>query len=448
MSTCVMIAVTTNYIPLAQMWYHSFKANSGLVCDVVCFADSQDTHDILKLRIPELDIRVLTQPTDTNYTGWDDTYFYGMRMKVFGLYALQGEYSKCIYFDVDTLILKELSYLSTLDLGTNILAGVPDCPQHRHPSLEPDSLMMGELEFRANISGSMDKYVNAGMLVVDLDKLPPNTFMEYVTTEKPYCSDQDYLNEVCAGNVLILPDTYNYLVDYWLNNPSLELTKQTYVDMGNAHVQHFHGAFKPWSTTYNAWCWWIKLQCSTSYYDQVLEECRDTFGGEADSYLKYADSESIVRRGMREFHSANLDKVYLVQAGFATATPCGCSEWAHYLAQLHSCKLITSNPIFNWEGSSGFVIDGDSSTPQALYAIANKVIIADSREDVTQYEMCEVYPKNPLKYTSVGAKLKASESQLLTALESLLPVDHPIRVYRDAIRSSHPTFINHDLRGK
>lgn len=448
MTTCTMIAVTGNYIPLAQMWYYSFKANSGITGDVICFVDTESTRDLVKLRLPDVVVRVLSTPSIDNYAGWEDNYFYGMRMKIFGLYALQGTYERCVYFDVDTLVLKNLHELYDLDLEGNVLAGVPDCQQHRHPDIPCDSAMADEMQFRVDIAGGMDKYINAGMLVVDLNKLPLNTFEDYVAQEQPYCSDQDYLNEVCSGKCMILPDTYNYMINYWLLSPSEELTKETHEAMGNAHIQHFHGAFKPWSKTYSVWCWWLKLQYNLTYYEQVLAACRGSFGDEASSYISYADAEVSMREGLSRFHTDPTYQVHFVQVGEMTHTPCGCSEWAHYLAQTYNCTLVTDNPTFSYEGSTGVVLDvGDS---RIIPKVSNSrwVVIADATEDVGKYDMSEVYPVYPLKYTSVGAKLKASESALLDALEVLLPKEHPVRAYRDAIRNSESLITNYDTRGK
>lgn len=448
MNTCVMIAVTSNYIPLAQMWYHSFKQHSGISAPIICFVDSEDTQGLVQARLPELDVRVLDAPYTDNYTQWEDNYFYGMRMKVFGLYALQGSYDRCLYFDVDTLVLKDIQELIQLDLAGNTLAGVPDCQQHRHLNIPCDSGLETEMAFRIEIAGGMDKYINAGVMLIDLNLLPPNTFEDYVAQEKPYCSDQDYLNEVCSGNVMQLPDTFNYMINYWLNTPSEELTRVTHTEMGNAHIQHFHGILKPWSKTHNPRDWWLKLQYHLEYFEEVLAACRDSFGSEASSFVAYVDAEETMRTNLQSFYTNPEYKVRVVMVGNYTQAPCGSSEFAQHLANEERHALVTNNPIYVCNGVLGVTLDvGTSKWIPPLVNIST-VVIAESTEDITTYEACEVYPPFPLKSSYVASRLRANDSMLLDALEKLLPVDHPVRVYRDAVRSNVPLSITYDTRGK
>lgn len=103
------------------------------------------------------------------------------------------EYNKCIYLDCDLIVYGDLKELYETELGNNYLAGVRDCHIMEDTPREVQ---------HQNLLGlpSRDKYVNAGVLVINLEKIRNDSlvpcFLKQLKRENWY-EDQDVLNLCC-----------------------------------------------------------------------------------------------------------------------------------------------------------------------------------------------------------------------------------------------------------
>lgn len=149
------------------------------------------------------------------------TYF---RLK---LATLLPEIDRIIYLDCDVIVCESLKGLYNLDLGNNIFGGVLDI----------------DLRLRNN-----PKYVNAGVLLMDLTKVRQNgvenQFLEY--TQKNWqniqLGDQGVINDVLRDKILNIPEKFNVQSECYIRRSTF--TKAPV-------IVHFIGGKKPWH--YSSW---------------------------------------------------------------------------------------------------------------------------------------------------------------------------------------------------
>ena len=122
------------------------------------------------------------------------------------LYAgeiLPDELDRILYLDCDTIISGSISDLEKLDIADKYIFGVKDC--------------IGKL-YKKNIGLSVnDIYINAGVLLMNLDKLRKlslgNLIDEYLKTYFPFINyaDQDVLNGILIGKIGVLSPKYDVM---------------------------------------------------------------------------------------------------------------------------------------------------------------------------------------------------------------------------------------------
>ena len=139
------------------------------------------------------------------------------------LASLLPEVDKIIYFDCDFVINESLRSLFNADLC--------DCP------------LGGVHDIKKKMLKKNPTYINAGMIVMDLNKIRElnleKVFLEWtkenINTIK--VGDQEIINEVCKGNIKILPAGWNVQSSNFTNRSSY--TK-------NPKAVHFVAKKKPW----------------------------------------------------------------------------------------------------------------------------------------------------------------------------------------------------------
>lgn len=138
--------------------------------------------------------------------------------------SLLPNIDKIIYLDCDFIINSDIRQLYSFDLKGKPIAGVKD------------------IKKKALIKNPT--YVNAGMLIFDLQKMKDldleNKFLEW--TQKNLinitCGDQEIINEVCNGQITLLPDEWNVQSSNFTNRSSY---------MKNPKGIHFISKRKPWN---------------------------------------------------------------------------------------------------------------------------------------------------------------------------------------------------------
>ena len=168
---------------------------------------------------------------------------------------LTEEFDKCIYLDVDICVCKDLSELFNIDIKDNYLAGVVAAGYYF--SKEKNCI-------RLNLT-SMNQYINAGVLVMNLKQIRKDNMTEIFKelAKRNYDSqDQDVLNIACYGKILTLPPKYNAMT-YRLkeNDPRLKdiYNEEDIIEANNAPlIIHYSDKKKPWNSIggYMENYWW------------------------------------------------------------------------------------------------------------------------------------------------------------------------------------------------
>lgn len=170
---------------------------------------------------------------------------------------LLPELNKIIYLDCDIVVRQDLSALdATVNVAGKLLAAVYEAP------IEDQSKRW------AALGCDPDKYFNSGFLVMNLARMREEgtsgkllDALRHGSLEFP---DQDALNIVCKGRVLLLPPVWNSIRTFFLPRYKAEFSKQ-YGPLTSVAVEafgniHYTGG-KPWNLfTVRFGDWWEKYE--------------------------------------------------------------------------------------------------------------------------------------------------------------------------------------------
>lgn len=149
----------------------------------------------------------------------------------FLLPSLLPDEKRVLYMDCDMLVLGDLTPIWQVDLEGKPLAAVP-CPSP------------GPLELAATKT-SMGTYINAGLLVMDLDLWRKEDIVTKClnllqdTSQELLSEDQSALNIVCTSNIKFLPAKYNIYTDPKAYKATADVPNE-------AVVLHYVVNSKPW----------------------------------------------------------------------------------------------------------------------------------------------------------------------------------------------------------
>jgi lipopolysaccharide biosynthesis glycosyltransferase len=207
--------------------------------------------------------------------GWAKTATY-YRLKLPSVFS---NFNKFIYLDSDTIIFQDLTEMYNVNIENYWVAGVSD----------------GCFADRARIKSSekFEKYVNAGVLLLNLKQMRENLvekmFFDLILEDReknflPFY-DQDAINEICHGKIQILPFKYNtmyaylniYLCDGMTSN-DLKFYKKDELDEAAKLPVIVHYTFgKPWNSILRGRKgqefqkeWW-KYAKRTPYFKEIVD---------------------------------------------------------------------------------------------------------------------------------------------------------------------------------
>ena len=147
---------------------------------------------------------------------------------------------KVIYIDGDTIVGNCLKDIYNTKLENNFIAGVPD--------LSSRSILKGT----NSLFNEETKYINAGLMLMDLEKLRHfNFFEKSMSAEAKYrnrlnFADQDIINIVLDGKIKFLPIQFNLQTWYRMKKIQVENNLKL-MDKG---ILHCIGPVKPWHDWY------------------------------------------------------------------------------------------------------------------------------------------------------------------------------------------------------
>ncbi|MBQ8392864.1 MAG: glycosyltransferase family 8 protein [Clostridia bacterium] len=209
------------------------------------------------------------------------------------------KFKKAIYLDADMVILEDIAKLYNIELGDNLLAGVPD------------AIIASRPEFRdyAELGCGIypyTKYFNSGMMLMNLDAMRrfdlEGKFEHLFNTYRfeTVCPDQDYLNVICRNRVLYIDEGWDKMaIDGSYENPM---------------IVHYNNFAKPWQQdgiNYSDQFW--KYAKDTPYYETIMDIRRNF--NEEKLLMQAKGGEELVKSTIRIVNSDKNFKKTLFDTG-------------------------------------------------------------------------------------------------------------------------------------
>lgn len=192
------------------------------------------------------------------------------------------QYDKGIYIDSDVILLGDLAELYDTELGDNYLGACPDLSVVEVPPLAA---------YMENAVGvDRHQYINSGVLLMNLKKLREaelhSHFLSLLQTYELDCiaPDQDYLNALCCGKILYLPEIWDAMPNE--SKPPLR----------DAKLIHYNLFSKPWcydGIQYAEHFWHYAKDCG---YMQEIEAYKASYS-QAQKQSDAACLELLLQRG-------------------------------------------------------------------------------------------------------------------------------------------------------
>lgn len=162
------------------------------------------------------------------------------------------KFERVIYMDADMIVMADVAELINLSMEDNLVAAVRDiCGNWNY--YEEDKIVK---QYRDNelCLKKPDDYFNAGMVVFNIKYFAPiiatGEIWKKANEKKWKSKDQDILNMICNGKVLLLPFYWNMIRDcrpeafhYMRSEDKVEWETPN----RDAKIVHFAGANKPWN---------------------------------------------------------------------------------------------------------------------------------------------------------------------------------------------------------
>jgi len=251
----ILLCFDTNYANYAAVaTYSAYKnAKSPLIFYWMATADSKESAEKLKQHLKKLGIEIELHLLDlSDIRDWKTGYHF-TTANYLRLFApdLLSNTDRVIYIDCDTLVLKDLSDIYNHQLSGSHFAGVVDEGGARTSKVPRDA---------------KDKYINSGVLLMDLKSLRDDGFLRrskalYAEYEKQITwADQCVINKYAEGKKVILDPKWNRQIF------AQSIKEKDFTKLANCEVSsilHFVGGTKPWQQ----WCnptisefWWKYAQ--------------------------------------------------------------------------------------------------------------------------------------------------------------------------------------------
>ncbi len=211
----ILYSVNSNYIPIFEISLYSLLENNKYIVDDINLyiiiengisrinSLSHIKEEFSKLKkIEYIRSNEFSEYVDNisfNKYNWPALVCY----RLFIDQVLSNDINKIIYIDCDTLILKQIQSLWNIDIKNYCIGGVQECM---------DDSLKKDIGLNEN-----DIYINSGLLLMNLKKMRENEtakkFKDFFsnTSNIVRYPDQDAINVVLHGKILILPLKYNII---------------------------------------------------------------------------------------------------------------------------------------------------------------------------------------------------------------------------------------------
>jgi len=239
----------------------------------------------------------------------------GLNHLAYGRYFLSellpDEVDRCLYLDMDVLILGNLEELPTLLSPGKAVAAIEDGGLRRQPQNFTDTFWgrhLLQLELPIRNTG----YFNSGVLVLSLDQWRAQSLSRDLSEARnsllergldPAFEDQDILNVHLGESIQPLPEIWNFL-SHSLHVKSDETDPDP---KKSIRILHFAGAAKPWESF--TWAGYF-LNEAIEFFESVAS--RSANGDEAVSGKSLAKALRLLSEGKPA--TTTRDNVDIIQA--------------------------------------------------------------------------------------------------------------------------------------
>ena len=235
----IFFSTDDNYIPYLDVAISSLISNAskGYEYRIIVLNTGLKSENIEKIKKNEqegftIDFIDIGKHVEDIKSRFKDVYHFSV-VTYYRLFiaSLFPEYDKIVYLDCDLVVLGDVSELYNTDLGESIIGAAPE------------QFVQNTDEFRAYAEKALgvdpDGYVNAGVLVISLDKFREHRIEErFIDLISSYDfdlldPDQAYINFLCSGKIHMLPNGWN--------KEPMELPCE-----GRKNIVHYALYKKPW----------------------------------------------------------------------------------------------------------------------------------------------------------------------------------------------------------
>jgi lipopolysaccharide biosynthesis glycosyltransferase len=189
------------------------------------------------------------------------------------------DYDKVIYLDGDTICLIDICELYKIELNANLLSAVRDVGVSWYYS--PDrSKHTDAYQVLLHLKKPED-YFNSGMLVLDTNLFRKTYTLkhlcDFAASREFQVHDQDVLNTLCEGKVLLLSFSWNFMkTDGYAAYLPENLKKQYIEARTNPKIIHFkpwtYGNYSPY-LPFSEYFW--KYAAQTPFYDLIISRMKE-----------------------------------------------------------------------------------------------------------------------------------------------------------------------------
>ncbi|UQS81522.1 glycosyltransferase family 8 protein [Bombilactobacillus folatiphilus] len=267
----IFFSVDDHYSPYLAVAINSLIQNSDpkrhyhiiVLCDDLSHDNQLKlqtlTKDNIKLEFVSINEQIKQQITDKNNKLRADYFTYTIYFRLF-IAELFPQFKKAIYLDADTVVNQDIATLFDLPLGDNWIGAAVD----RFITENPETFNYAEQAI--GVAGN--KYVNSGVLLMDLQALREYRFADHFFKLlnqyhfRSLAPDQDYLNAIAKNKILYLDPTWNVMTTFPEETP--------------AALIHWNLFNKPWNyqdAPRQKYFW--KYAKDTPYYDQLLHQLQN-----------------------------------------------------------------------------------------------------------------------------------------------------------------------------
>ena len=250
----ILVSLDSNYIhPLCVMFNSLAKTNAGNSFDIYVAYSSLTEDDFSQMQraLGDLDARIhRVYVEDEIFSGAPvldrlskATYY---RLLIGDI--LPESVDRLLYLDPDIVINKDLTPFYNLDLQGNVLAG----GTHLYGIIE-----LGNLSRLLINPFNKHHYINAGILLIDLDKwrktVTLDKILRYIQKSHLYLllADQDVINYLFADEILRIDERVYNLDEKTFTHFAKMRSKNKKIDLDwvrkNTIIIHFNGKHKPWN---------------------------------------------------------------------------------------------------------------------------------------------------------------------------------------------------------